>query len=66
MILKFSVKMVNMDYEIKLIILKSSSECSAQVQVPHCKRRNLGCSSAEGKSSTAKSGTKAAVLLKIE
>ena len=26
----------------------SSSECSAQSQVLHCKRRNLGCSSDEG------------------
>ena len=33
-----------------------------QRQVLHCKRRNLGCSSAEGKSSTTNSGTKAAVL----
>ena len=32
----------------------------------HCKRRNLGCSSAEGTSSTANSGTKAAVLPGIE
>ena len=34
-------------------------QCSAQ---KHCKRRNLGCSSAEGRSSTGNSGTKAAVL----
>ena len=27
----------------------SSSECSAQRQVPHSKQRNLGCSSAEGR-----------------
>ena len=40
----------------------SSSECSAQEQVLHCKRRNQGCSSAEGGSSTANSGTQAAVL----
>ena len=40
----------------------SSSECSAQEQVLHCKRRNLGCSSVEGRSSTANSETKAAVL----
>ena len=38
-----------------------SSECSAQGQVLHCKRRSLGCSSAEGSSSTANSGTNAAV-----
>ena len=38
-------------------------ECSAQGQVLHCKRRNLVCSSAEGRSSTTNSGTKAAVLL---
>ena len=40
-------------------------EYSAQRQVLHCKRRNLGCSSAEGRSSTANSGTKAAVLLGV-
>ena len=33
----------------------SSSECSAQGQVLHCKHRNLGCSSAEGRSSTTNS-----------
>ena len=44
----------------------SSSECSAQGQVLHCKRRNLGCSSAGGRSSTANSGPKAAVLPGIE
>ena len=33
---------------------------------PSCKRRNLGCSSAEGRSSTANAGTKAAVLLQTE
>ena len=37
-------------------------QCSAQSQALHCKRRNLGCSSAKGRSSTANSGTKAAVL----
>ena len=51
-----------------LLLLSSSSsspssECSAQGQVLHCKRRNQGCSSAEGRSSTANSGTKVAVLL---
>ena len=35
-------------------------QCSSQRQVLHCKRRNLGCSSAEGRSSTADSDTKAA------
>ena len=44
----------------------SSADCSAQGQVLHCKRRNLGRSSAEGRSSTANSGTKAAVLRGIE
>ena len=44
----------------------SSSECSAQGQVLHCKRKNLGCSSAEGRSFTANSGIKAAVLQGIE
>ena len=44
----------------------SSSECCAQGQVLHCKRRNRGCSFAEGRSSTASSGTKAAVLPGIE
>ena len=39
-----------------------SSECSAQEQVIHCKRRNQAYSSAEGRSSTANTGTKAAVL----
>ena len=51
-------------FNIEKLLLKwnsSSSECFAQVL--HCKRRNLGCSSAEGRSSTANSGTKAAVLL---
>ena len=33
-----------------------------QGQVLHCMRRNLGCSSAEGRSFTANSGTKDAVL----
>ena len=43
-------------------ISSSSSECSAQGQVLYCRRRILGCSSAEGRFSTANSGTKAAVL----
>ena len=30
-------------------------QCTAQRQVLHCKRRNLGCSSAEGRSSTTNS-----------
>ena len=37
-------------------------ECSVQGQVLRCKHRNLGCSSAEGRSSTSVSGTKASVL----
>ena len=41
----------------------TSSVCSAQRQVFHCKRSNKGCSSAEGNSSTANSETKIAVLL---
>ena len=40
-------------------------QCSAQRQVLHCKRRNLGCSSVEGRSSTANSENKATVLLGI-
>ena len=36
------------------------------MQALHCKLRNLGCSSDEGRSSTANSGTKAAVLPGIE
>ena len=44
----------------------SSSECSAQGQVLHCKRRNLDCSSVEGMSSTVNTGTKATVLPGIE
>ena len=39
-----------------------SSKCSVQGHVFHSKRMNLGYSSAEGRSSTANSGTKAAVL----
>ena len=38
--------------------------CSAQGQAPHCKPRNLSCSSAEGRFFIANSGTKAAVLHK--
>ena len=41
---------------------RSSLEFSAQGQVLHCKRRNLGWSSAEHSSSTANSETKSAVL----
>ena len=37
-------------------------QCSAQGQVLHCKRRNPDCSSAEGRSPTANSLTKVAVL----
>ena len=43
-------------------LISSSSECSAQGQVLHCKRRNLGYSSTEGRSSTANLGNKPAVL----
>ena len=39
-----------------------SSECSVQGQVLHSKRRNQGSRSAEGRSSTANSATKASVL----
>ena len=42
--------------------ISSSSECSAQGQVLHCKRRNQGRSSVEDRSSSANSGIKAAVL----
>ena len=40
----------------------SSSEWSALGHILHCKRRNQGCSSAKGRSSTANSGAKVAVL----
>ena len=43
-------------------ISSSSSECSAQGQIPYCKRRILGCISVIGRSITTHSGTKAAVL----
>ena len=43
-------------YVILCVIL--SSEFSAQGQVLHCKCRNQGCSSAEGRSSTVNSATK--------
>ena len=49
--------------EVSLIVI---IEGSVQGQVLHFKRRILGCSSAEGRSSTANSGTKAAVLQGIE
>ena len=39
-----------------LVIILSSAECSAQGQVLHCMRRNLRCSSAEGRSSIVNSG----------
>ena len=48
------------------IYIYISSECTAQGQVLQSKRRNLGCNSAEGRSSTPKSGAKAAVLPGIE
>ena len=44
------------------IYIYISLECSAQEQVLHCKRRKHGCSSVEGRSPTANSGNKAAVL----
>ena len=47
------------------IYMYISSECSAQRQILHCKRRNLGRSSAKGRSSAPNSATKAAVLLEI-
>ena len=37
-------------------------QCSAQWQALHCKRRNQGCSSAEGRSFTVNSGTNVAIL----
>ena len=40
----------------------SSSAVFCQRQVLHCKRRNQGCTSAEGRSSTANPETNAAVL----
>ena len=39
-----------------LMMMTSSSECSTQEQDIHCKYRILGCSSAEGRSSTANHG----------
>ena len=45
--------------------ISSSSEWSVQGQVLHCKRRDLGCIYAEGRSSTANSGSKSAVLLEL-
>ena len=47
---------------IYIYIIHHHSEYFAQGQVLHCKRRNLDCSSAKGRSSTANSGTKATVL----
>ena len=41
----------------------SSSKCSAQGQILHCKHRNWACSSAKGRSSLTISGTKAAALV---
>ena len=40
-------------------------QCSAQGQFLHCKHRDLGCHSAEGRSSTTNSGTKADYLFSI-
>ena len=56
----------NVGILLKYIISSSLSKCSAQGQVLHCKRRNLGRYSAEGRSSTANSGNKAAVIPGIE
>ena len=53
------------NFRLKTILVLSnisSSVCSAQGQVLHYTCRNQGCSSAEGRSSIASSGTKAAVL----
>ena len=49
-----------------VLLLKYYYYYSAQRQVLHCKRRNLGCSSAECRPSTTNSGTKVAVLPGIE
>ena len=48
--------------QINISSSSSSHDCPTQGLVIHCKRRNQGCSSAEGRSSTANLGTKAAVL----
>ena len=55
--------MVIQKYECMPLSSSSSSECSAQVQIFHCKPRPQGCSSAKGRSSTTNSGTKVAVSL---
>ena len=49
-----------------IIIIIIIIECSDQRQVLNCRHRNLGCSSAEGRSSTANSKTNTAVLLGTE
>ena len=49
-----------------VIIINNNTQRSSQGQILHCKRRKLGCTSAEGRSSTANSGTRAAVLPGIE
>ena len=49
--------------DVLLLSSTSWSECSVQGQVLNCMRRNQGCSSAEGRSSTANSGAKVPVLL---
>ena len=59
------IKLVGLPIKVEFFI-DISSEYSAQRQVLHCKRRNMGCSCAEGRSFTANSGTKIAVLLGIE
>ena len=50
---------IKINLKIHIYETNRSSVFSAQGQVLHCKCRNLGCSSAEGRSSIANSGTKA-------
>ena len=56
----------NPNHSLPPLLLYYHHQCSAQRQVLHCKCMNLGCSSAEGRSSTTNLGTKAAVLPGIE
>ena len=58
-----NVKIVRMYFLYLSNSLQSSSEQSPQGQVLHCKRMNQCCNSAEGRSYTANSGTKAAELI---
>ena len=64
LIVFFNFSMFNI--YIRSVGLYISSECSAQGQVLHCNRRNIGCSAAEGGSSNSNSGIKAGVLPGIE